>query len=393
MYESQSADSMLAEIQAESLQHLLGAVRWESSSLGSTKIPALDAHLLSVQTMQRPALNRGDVFEIQGPAASGKSHLLFYLIMTCIMPSSAGSIALGGWDKAAILFDTDGTFDVRRFHMLLASRLSRLLPQDLLAAEPETAVTPEALATHCLANLHIFRPTSSLQLAVTLLHLPAYHATNLDLQSTEIGLLAIDSISAFYWQDRFTVEQMQGTKQSHPESKASPPGPANPLRHVLTALQRFRISHGPVIILTNWGLNPLEKPTSTGESLSPFYKQHLHPFPSPFERRNSFGAYSVPSSPSAVNPRPQSSRAAEISQANRPLTLTHHITLTSPPAISFDPSLTLDKTIQEEPLRLAAVKERGVTALIRTPGTPKPGKFSIFITEREIVVDCDVSSP
>ena len=59
----------------------------------------------------------------------------------------------------------------------------------------------EDLATQCLESLHIFRPTSSLQLAITLIHLPRYHATDSRLRDKEIGLLAIDSLSAFYWRE------------------------------------------------------------------------------------------------------------------------------------------------------------------------------------------------
>ncbi|KAF7969208.1 hypothetical protein HWV62_27903, partial [Athelia sp. TMB] len=238
---------------------------------GSTQVPALDAHFFS--SSRRPeathsSLNGGDLVEVQGPPASGKTHFLYHLVITSILPVDVLGAPLGGWDKTAVIFDTDGTFSLHRLHQLLLGKLSSLLKT---SADTEQApILPDDMVKIALTRVHIFRPTSSAQLAASLLNLPNYHAEHLPDET--IGLIAVDSISSFYWPDRFTVEQINsGDTKSRTSS-------FNPLYHVLVSLQKIRVSHAPVVILTNWGLNPLTKLTRNSASTT-LYKQHLNPFP------------------------------------------------------------------------------------------------------------------
>jgi len=136
-----TAADMLIEIKTESLQHLLMTIRQKTAPVGATYIPKLDA-ILSAQEQQSscPAssIDRGDVLEIQGPAASGKSQLLYHLVITCIMPSRYQSVNIGGWDKAAVLFDNDGTFHIESFHSILLSRLTSLIPDRYRVRTPNS---------------------------------------------------------------------------------------------------------------------------------------------------------------------------------------------------------------------------------------------------------------
>ena len=363
-------------------------------------MPALDAHLSTYNSSQTSGFCRGDVVEIQGPAACGKSHMLYHIVITCILPAKHLSIDLGGWGKAAVLFDTDGSFNMSRFHRLLVSRISMLLrtrhSRDSRSESEPSDSEIEDLALPCLANLCIFRPTSSHQLAATILSLQQLHQVDTHLRTLDIGLLAVDSMSAFYWKDRFQVEQIRNTwTGGNKPSSAS----LTPLRHVLMALEKIRLSHAPVIVLTNWGLNPLRKPLPTGEPASPFFRQHLHPFPSPFDSV----ADSLPSHaanmPSTIAPPPSatyatrnaSSRphgtqtASSISQmqSRTPLHLTCHITLArhppNAPSSSFDP-LNPDKC--EDPGDAGAVH-----GLVRIPGANDIGRFFFRINDSDILFD------
>lgn len=307
-----------------------------ASPLGSTHIPALDAHFFAtVNHHPSPlsSLNRGDVIEIQGPTCSGKTSLVYHLLMTCIIPTSQG-----GWGKSACVFDTDGAFDIIRLSHLILSRLVELsLPLE----------TAKELAEFGLQNLHIFRPTSSIQLAATLVNLPAYQTSNLP--DSEVAMVVVDSVSAFYWPDRFTVEQARGPDDSSKSNDTI----HNPLHHVLAALQAYRVSHNPVMILTNWGLNPIAKPDSPIST--PFYRQHLFPFPSPF-----------------TAPRPDTSAS---DYAPHTLSLTHHITL---------PFLALARpnanaTIEEFAVMGGTGKKEGTTGLVRTPGNVRVDQFTFHI--------------
>lgn len=127
------------------------------------------------------------------------------------------------------MFDTDFAFDVVRLNHLLVCHLTRLLP----LGDPAVSL----IVRSSLARLHIFRPTSSTQLSTTLLHLANHPPAN-----AEIGLLAIDSMSAYYWPDRFTVEQLRtinGPKQT-------------PLQYILIALNALHRSHNFITVMTSW---------------------------------------------------------------------------------------------------------------------------------------------
>ncbi|KAJ7631099.1 hypothetical protein FB45DRAFT_917493 [Roridomyces roridus] len=183
----------------------------------------------------------------------------------------------------------------------------------------------------CLNNLHVFFPASSAQLAASIKHLPEYHKSQI--ADAGIGIVAVDSLSAWYWQDRFTAEQL------------ALPSASTALQHVLAALQSFRVSHHPVTILTNHGLTTIEnynKPTPV------FYKQHLPSLPAaPPE-----GSHIVPS--------------------NIILPLTHHVTLnptpTPFPPLYCTPSLP----------NLGGGGGREVVGYIRRPGCAL-GRFLVDI--------------
>lgn len=219
-------------------------------------------------------MRSGDVIELQASSASGKSYLLYHLIVACLLPldddASTGTSLPS--NKIAVVYDTDSTFNVRRLTEVLRRRLESKLP-----AHMRDSNSTSNIVTHILSLVHIFRPSSSLQLAANLRALPAWHTSNLP--TSEITLLAIDSMSAYYWPDRFTTEQMRSYSASTPADASTRPfqGTLNPLHHVLTSLEALRISHAPVIVLTNWGLNPLQTPPSISDPY--LFKQHLHPFP------------------------------------------------------------------------------------------------------------------
>ncbi|KAG6832440.1 hypothetical protein H0H92_001486 [Tricholoma furcatifolium] len=172
-------------------------------------------------------------------------------IMLAAIPSE--SLSQASWAQTAIVFDMDHTFDVARLHRLL---IRRLVSTDVSAAE--------SVAQQSLRRLQISRPSSTAELAVSLSHLPLYHANHL--ADEEIGMVAIDSISSHYWPDRFFVEQTRSLA-------AAGSSHSSPLQHVLSAIKSLSESHRPLVVMTNWGLYSIN---NTDSSL---YKQHLQPFP------------------------------------------------------------------------------------------------------------------
>ncbi|KAH7883691.1 hypothetical protein F5I97DRAFT_1565279 [Phlebopus sp. FC_14] len=354
---------MLSEIQTESLQDLLTAVRSHASPPGDTRIPSLDDYL-SRHTAGPSLLNSGDVIEIQGPPASGKTHLLYHFVLNCIMPS-------GGWNhsdfspdvagrcKSAIIYDMDLSFDIRRLHRLLLMRIARLLP---LSHESERA----EYAEQSLRRLHIFRPTALLQLATSIKHLGQYHASNMP--NDEIGLLAVDSMSTFYWSERFSAEQL-GNIAPHKARNRTETAFIPPIYHVLTAIQSVRNSHGPLVIITNWGLNPVSQ-DHTAPNSAPLYKQHLRPFP-------------VLTSVTHLGAKGAKDTDQLLLACPFPLAL--HITLSSPSTAPFPSNAPPSDALRRE-AQHRKVNERGeVTGLVRCPGSWEIGRFTFNITNQDIV--------
>ena len=235
------------------------------------------------------------------------------MAMGCILPyevpgasGSSASIIVGGWDKAAVILDTQGRWRIQRLAELLRKRLRR-------ANVVNASI--DALVTNALRRVHVFRPESSASLAATLYRLSHYHSAHMP--NEEVGLVGIDSVSAFYWVDRYEAEQQRLITSGSYES-------VNCLSHILFALQEFRLSHGPVIALTNWSLalNSSNVPKDRKENVEhseprPLYRQHLSPFPAPFE-----------------NPPRQ------LPNAHLMPPITHHITLDPPTTIDEAGSFT-----------------------------------------------------
>ncbi|GLB36256.1 putative meiotic DNA recombinase assembly [Lyophyllum shimeji] len=343
---------MLDEIQSESLATLLTSVHVETSPVGLTHIRPLDAHLFS--TANNPvftsSLKRGDVIEIQGAPSSGKTHLLYHLLIICVIPSTHHSTTLGGWGKAAVVFDMDHNFDIVRFNRLLRHRITRLLGND--------APDIENVVQQSLQRLRVFRPHSSLQLSVTISDLAKYHSDHVTHE--EIGIVAIDSMSAHYWPDRFVAQQMRTAAMSSEHAKEAQ-AYIPPLRHVLLALESFRRTHSPVIIMTNWGLHSASKN-------DPFlYRQHLHPFPAPFP--HSHPTTSRRDAPATVS----------VFHEDMPR-LTCHIT------VHQDVNKKSDSPGSHDD-RLDLARKGKIVGLIRTPNATSVGKFLLYITNDEVLAD------
>ena len=157
------------------------------------------------------------------------------------MPTS-----FGGWNKAAFVYDIDGHFSVSRFRDIVMCQLQ------------ESSLSGSVISLHienCLKLMHIFRPTSSDQLAVSLAHLPLYHSKHFP--DFELGLIAIHSLDAFYWIDRYHTEQAR----TSPGYSLSPK-----LASILDKVQRL---YGMFVLLSVWGLPQRSRWTSPADANDP----------------------------------------------------------------------------------------------------------------------------
>ena len=321
------------------LSQLLASLRQHSAAQSDPQCQYSTASpLASIPAL--PALNRGDVIEIQGPASSGKTHLLYHILLSALVPVSPSA----GTEIAAVVYDTDASFDIQRFRRLLLSRISRL---------PSRTLDTRECVRRSLARLHLFRPASLIQLAASIANLPAYHSSCMPNQ--EIAVLAIDSVSTFHWADRFSAEQLR--------INALPMVP--PLHHVLNAIQSVRRSHGPLAVLTNWALNSAP---SRSESL---YKQHLSPFPALEDGIADLGAKVL----SNID-----------HSSSSPFHLTHHITLSSPSSNPLPAAPPDDVLLHETRHRKEIVDNGQVHCFTRSSATRDTVRFTFQITDDDILV-------
>jgi hypothetical protein len=171
----------------------------------------LPTHISSVHFNRSKRPN--PVVEISSSlSASGKSQLLYYLIALAILPRSFGDSSIGGHEAAVVLIDADDRFDVGALHNVTrgiikeAKGLSDSDGNNIAQGLTDDKI--ETMINSALQHVHIFRPQSSSALLATLRSLDTYlfnvschHSASRPLQ-----MIAIDSVTAFYWQDRLRDE-------------------------------------------------------------------------------------------------------------------------------------------------------------------------------------------
>ncbi|KAJ5749359.1 uncharacterized protein N7511_011055 [Penicillium nucicola] len=146
-------------------------------------------------------------------SASGKSQLLYYMTALAILPRNHGDLLLGGWESAVIFIDNDNRFDAERLRIVARG----IILQQQLRSDPDAKDQPtgatlghelESLLVSSLRHVHVFRPQSSSALLATLQSLETYlfDLSNHRSASRPLKMIAVDSATAFIWQDRLRDE-------------------------------------------------------------------------------------------------------------------------------------------------------------------------------------------
>lgn len=154
------------------------------------------------------------VVEISSSAsAAGKTQLLYYLTASMILPRSYENVPIGGKEAAVIWIDTDDRFDAARLLVVargVVHQARQTLDPDALN---EDAGGPsdedmEAMLISSLQHVHVFRPQSSSAVLATLRFLDSYlyDLSAHNSASRPLSMLAIDSATTFFWQDRLRDE-------------------------------------------------------------------------------------------------------------------------------------------------------------------------------------------
>lgn len=331
---------------------------------------------------------RGDVIEIQGPAASGKTQMLQFFAMTTCLPktwevalSVRGSsrpprletIAIGGRDRCVAVLDCDGRYSIERLYHLVRSHLARRVQEHaatipaLYSAEAEPEALHEATIA-ALTNVHIFKPSSLASLAGTIHQLPTYMQK---VGKGELALVLIDAVSAFYWQERYQAEKGQGV----PDQAVKIRNPTSSMGYVIEAINAVRRQLGVVTVITNIAFpNSGDKQPSLN---APFFRQHLsRPYPSPFVKGFQ------PAIPTHDGTDPL--RAPPGTSGT--LHITHHLTLHPAAIKQVSRDTSLENVAKEEPFRSMEQQEMGSMVFLRMPGIESGDELGRF----ELVVRANV---
>jgi DNA-repair protein XRCC2 len=144
------------------------------------------------QDLQDGQIQSGDVVELFGDEGTAKTEMLLNILTSCIQT------------QCVIFIDTDCHFPMLRLVQIIEYHLFSSDSQDISADNREKRIKD------CLSRLYYFRCHSSIELVATLESLHAMLA-----RKPEICCLMIDSISAFYWQDKLILGETPNSQEYH----------------------------------------------------------------------------------------------------------------------------------------------------------------------------------
>ncbi|XP_076627270.1 X-ray repair cross complementing 2 [Colletes latitarsis] len=148
-------------------------------------------------TLFLEGLRNTDIIEINGERSTGKTLLLSQMLAKCILPDYYGSVRIKGCNASVILINTDHHFQVSKLIDIMNNIVDAACTVPLKSETFKTNSEKISIVQNSLRNLYIINCYNSEQFFLTLRTLD-----DIFLDNSEIALLAIDSITAYYWQDR-----------------------------------------------------------------------------------------------------------------------------------------------------------------------------------------------
>ena len=125
-------------------------------------------------------------------------------------------------------------------------------------ALPEQEIS--SLVSDSFTHLHIFHPQSSSSLLATLASLPSFLLSSPSTHfsaNRPLGLLAINELSAFLWQDRLDADEEPDLPASNHAEKANNTLFLERYRNLISSLRHIQHLFSCTIVTTNWGLAPV----------------------------------------------------------------------------------------------------------------------------------------
>ncbi|XP_069949540.1 DNA repair protein XRCC2-like isoform X1 [Cherax quadricarinatus] len=166
----------------------------------------------------------GDVIEVTGNMNYGKSSLGLHLVVSVLLPRTWRGINIGGCGGGVVFVDSDLHFSILHLENMLQRKVKKILKMckdamkrkksgysfDKRLIDDENSIQEllhfdkmnfkneiDNFVKTCLKSFFYLKCTDSSQFAITLLTMD-----ELLLNKSNISLIVIDSISAYYWYDR-----------------------------------------------------------------------------------------------------------------------------------------------------------------------------------------------
>ncbi|KZF18938.1 hypothetical protein L228DRAFT_271572 [Xylona heveae TC161] len=224
------------------------------AALAAEKAP--QAQYASPQAKVGDAISRRSlnplVLEISDTApCSGKTHFLYYLTAISLLPVNFQGLFINGKDGIVVVLDTDRQFSVRRLSQVMHHYVHQRLSASDVQAQQTCHLDIDSMVKSSLSHLHLFRPQSSASLLATVGSLPNYlfDLTAHFSSGKALQTVLLDSVSAFYWQDRMRVERTAEVEKQNESTAKS-------FRNLMDGLYSLQQQFRCIIVATNWGLIP-----------------------------------------------------------------------------------------------------------------------------------------
>ncbi len=163
---------------------------------------------LQVEVFGENGPQPGDIIEISEKNTYLKTLLLTQWIMACILPSVWKGIKIGGLDVGVVFLSTDHHFSPLHLYILLEKRVRRILrqSQDLIPGSKTSMV--KEITMESLKRLTVYESFNKTELLFNFCSAKTYL-----LSHPQYSVVIIDSLSAYYWEDRLSSASLQSLEK------------------------------------------------------------------------------------------------------------------------------------------------------------------------------------
>ena len=161
-----------------------------------------------------------------------------------------------GKGYAVVLLDLSSKFSILRLYNVMYDHLSLICSTNSFAL-PHAEIS--SLISDSLAHLHIFRPQESSSLQATLDSIPSYLLNQHTLHvsaNRQLGLIAMNDLSAFLWQDRLNADEDSDPSTTTRKEKANNSLLLQRYRNLVSSLRHIQQLFSCTIVATNWSFAP-----------------------------------------------------------------------------------------------------------------------------------------